>query len=251
MRGVFWNDDPCAQLFAEDDFSPLKPSFGAVWYVDFQKARKAESQRNAFQDLVCKLLGRSHFGDLQFFHGMADRNGVKPNETAERMLAWASVTYRIAIGEIGVQTPLEADAKARTLLLSIGDWTAMRLFRAKTAAETRARALGSLLHMIQDSYAHGHVARAGAGPNAGTITQFLSYVDQDEKKHAHDDSWSSGTNDLERTLSIPGARDAFSASTEIVRLYKAGATWASVEQYLKGGPLFVMPDAQVSGPGVY
>jgi hypothetical protein len=252
IRGVFWNDDPCAQLFAENEFNPLKPSYGVVWYVDFLRAQKAMSQGKDFQNLTCPLLGRSHFGDLQFLHGMADQNGVKATETVDRILVWANISYRIAIGEIDASRPLEAEATAKRLLPSIADQSAMRLMRAKTVAETRARALGSLLHMIQDSYAHGHVTRASSdGMHAGAITQFLAYVGQDPSKHAHDDSWRDGSSDLQRTLNIPGARDALAASTQIVRLYKARATWAKVEQYLRGGPLFVMPDAQASGPGPY
>src|SRR5262245_29379081 len=34
IRGVFWNDDPCAQLFLENDFKPLQPSTGVAWYLD-------------------------------------------------------------------------------------------------------------------------------------------------------------------------------------------------------------------------
>ncbi len=252
IRGVFWNDDPCAQLFTENDFIPLEPSYGVVWYTDFRKAKKKTSQQAGFADLSCRILGRSHFGDLQFFHGMADRNGAKASETQAQLLAWASVAYRVATGAIDAQSPLRADATAQTLPLAIGDWSAMRLFRAKTMAETRARALGSLLHVIQDSYARGHVARVAAGSaNAGAVTQFLSYVDQDEKKHAHDDSWGSGGTDLAKTLAIPGSKEALAASTEIVRRFKAGEAWASVEQYLKVGPLFVVPDAKDSGPGDY
>ncbi|MBI3527862.1 MAG: hypothetical protein HY067_07825 [Betaproteobacteria bacterium] len=252
IRGAFWNDDPCAQLFEENEFSPLKPSFGIVWYLDFNDAKQATSQGTDFQNLKCPLLGRSHFGDLQFLHGMADRNGVKATETAERVLAWASVSYRIAIGEIDAHKPLETDATAKALLNSIANQNALSLMRAKTATDTQARALGSFLHMIQDSYAHGHVTRATAyEPRLGAITQFLSYVDQNSDKHAHDDSWRDGTNDLERTLNIPGARDALSISTEIVKLYKSRASWANVEEYLRNGPLYVMPDAQDSGPGNY
>ena len=253
IRGVFWNDDPCALLFTEDHFRPLEPSLGWVWWVEFRQAATAESQRVGFSNLkTCPLLGRSHFGDLQFLHGMAERNGVKAAETFQRMLAWTSVSYRIAIGDLGADIPLEADPTAKALGLVIGNWSAMRLFRASTEGATRARALGSLLHMIQDSYARGHVSRVASGNDAGAINQFLSYVDQDEKKHAHDDSWSAkGPDDLARTLAIPEASDALIASTEIVRLYKAGTKWSLVEQYLRNSALRVLRDARDSGPGDY
>ena len=122
----------------------------------------------------------------------------------------------------------------------------------KTETETRARALGTLLHMVQDSYAGGHVKRVPAsdGQPAG-IAQFLSYVNQDEDKHAHDDSWQDGDNDLTRSLNIPGARSALTACTELVKRYNARESWPAVEAYLKNGPFFVRSDAVVSGPGDY
>ena len=129
----------------------------------------------------------------------------------------------------------------------------MRLFLAKGKSQTRARAFGALLHMVQDSYAHGHVTRVPAsdGQPAG-IFQFLSYVNQDSDRHAHDDDWRWGLgDDLKRTLKIPGARGALAASTELVRFYKAGELWPEVESDLKNGPLFVRSDAKNSGPGAY
>lgn len=252
IRGVLWNDDPCAKLLAEDEFSPLKPSFGVAWYLDFKSAQRQAKTGVGFQDLYCPLLGRSHFGDLQFLHGMADRDGVKAADTAKRMLAWANVAYRIALGDIAPRKPLKTDSGADALLSSAAEMSAMRLLRAKTESETRARAFGALLHMVQDSYARGHVSRvpASAGQPAGII-QFLSYGNQDSDKHAHDDSWRDGTDDLERTLRIPGAQDALGASTELVRRYKAREPWPAVESYLKNGPLFVRSDAKNSGPGGY
>jgi len=250
IRGVFWNDDPYAQLLAGNDFSPLQPSLGPAWYLDFKSAKRQAKTGVGFQDM--DLLGRSHFGDLQFLHGMADRDGVKADDTAKRMLAWASVAYRIALGDIDHRKPLKMDSVADGLLSSAAEMSAMRLLRAKTKSETRARAFGALLHMVQDSYARGHVSRvpASAGQPAG-INQFLSYGNQDSDKHAHDDSWRDGTDDLERTLRIPGAQDALAASTELVRRYKTREPWPAVESYLKNGPLFVRSDAKNSGPGEY
>lgn len=252
IRGVLWNDDPCAQLLTENDFSPLEPSLGVVWYMDFLKAQSQAKTGAGTQGLKCPLLGRSHFGDLQFLHSMADRDGVKADHTANRILSWASVMYRIALGKIDSRRPLKEDSTAHALLSSIAEMSAMRLLRAKTESEARARAFGTLLHMVQDSYARGHVKRIPASANQpASIIQFLSYVNQDSEKHAHDDSWRDGTCDLERTLKIPGARDALETSTELVRRYNAGEAWPAVENYLRGGPFLVSSDAKESGPGGY
>ena len=248
MRGVFWNDDPCAQLFTENDFKPLQPSFGATWYVDFSKAGKDKS--GEYKQLSCPLLGRSHYGDMQFLHGMADREGVVPSETSSRVLAWASIMYRIALGQLDAEEPLDPAAVGKTLPGDIAKRKPMELFRAKTVNEVRERALGSLLHLIQDSYAHGHIKRElSADGHDGPIVQFLYYKSQNSSRHAHDDKWSSEGIDLERTLAIPGARDALQASTAIVRFYKDKKPWADVEKYLMTVPLTISAKAVNSGPG--
>ena len=252
IRGVFWNDDPCAQLLTENEFLPLKPSFGAAWYVDFSNAGAEKNPASEFQQLSCPLLGRSHFGDLQFLHGMADQDGIKPAETLARLLGWASVTYRIAIGVIGANTPLSTDARAKSLLGKFSAQDALSLFRTKDKTEANQRALGSLLHMVQDTYAHGHVKREKRpGGEDGPVVQFMSYANQNAKKHAHDDTWRGGSTDLEKTTAIPGARDALKASTKIAEFYKSKAPWDEVEQYLKNGPLLMSEKAEVSGAGDY
>lgn len=252
IRGVFWNDDPCAQLLAESVSNPLSKSNGIAWYLDFSKAPGLQKTGAGFRSLECPLLGRSHFGDLQFLHSMADQDGISASTTVERILAWASVMYRIALGEIQYDAPLNSDSTASKLLSSLAEKSPKELLRAQIESETRARALGSLLHMVQDSFARGHVNRISAsnGQPAG-ILQFLSYTNQDEKKHAHDDSWGKGTTDFERTMKIPGASEALAASTELVRRYKDHQPWSEVESYLKNSLFFIRSDAQDSGPGEY
>jgi hypothetical protein len=250
IRGVFWNDDPCAQLFADDDLRPLRPSFGVSWFVDFKSAGNNRKKPQEFKKLKCELLGRSHFGDLQFLHGMADRDGEKAEVTANQMLAWASVMYRIAIGAIDANKPLDTDETAKNLLGPLSARSPMNLLGAKDVVPARKRALGSLLHMIQDSYSHAHVTReVNSKGDETSILQFLSYVNQDSKAHAHEENWSVGNTDVEKTLNVPGARRALSASIEICKLYKLMAPWAKVEQYLKAGPMLMSENTKVSGSG--
>lgn len=252
IRGVLWNDDPCAQLLTENPFIPLQPSTGWIWYIDFQMAKRQAKTGDVTKDMTCPLLGRSHFGDLQFLHSMADRDGITPATTVAHILAWANVVYRIALGDIDPRIPLKTDPVANTFLSSVAEMSAMQLLRAQTESETRARAFGTLLHIVQDSYARGHVRRVSASAeHPAEIIQFLSYVNQNPDKHAHDDSWKNGTSDLERTLKIPGANEALAASSELVRRYKNKQPWPEVELYLKNNTFLVRADAIDSGPGEY
>ncbi len=252
IRGVFWNDDPCAQLFAKDDFKPLKPSFGKAWFIDFQNAKKLAKNGSKFERLNCTMLGRSHFGDLQFLHSMANKDLEKASATVKLILDWASIAYRIATDAIDTRAPLNTDAVANALISELADMSAMQLFLAKTSEEVKSRALGSLLHMIQDSYAGGHVKRNVLSSDMPiSIIQFLSYANQDAKKHEHDDKWRNGTNDLEKTLAIPGASNALVASTQLVKMYKNKSTWLEVQEYLESDLFSLDPNVSVSGPGDY
>lgn len=244
VRGVFWNDDPCAQLFAENDLAPLQPSFGIAWYIDFRRARPAASAKVGFTNLACPLLGHSHFGELQFLHAMAEENCIEAALTAEKVVVWATLMYRVAIGDLPSDVPLRADRLGSLVSSRIGDLAPNDLLRAKTSTEVRQRALGSLLHVLQDSYAGGHVERSASG-----IERFLSYRDQDEDSHAHEDSWAKGETDLEKTLSVPGAREALDVSAKVLGMFRDKHKWEAVRDYLRRGPFALSPTAAKSGPG--
>lgn len=243
IRGVFWNDDPCAQLFSESIRNPLRPSTGLAWYFDFKKA--SGNRTGDYSKLDCPLLGESHFGKLQFLHGMASADMVEARITHGQLMAWASVSYRIAIGELDARQPLSADPVAANLLGNVAASSPGELFRNATPAETRQRALGSLLHMIQDSYARGHVERQDFGP----IVRFLSYRNQDSSKHAHDDAWGEGGSDEARILATPGAAQAVDAGAGIVAMYVKGSPWAKVEDHLRQIPFRLVGPSELSGPG--
>jgi hypothetical protein len=245
MRGVFWNDDPCAQLFSESISNPLRPSLGLAWFFDFRLA-SSENSGN-FSKLDCPLLGESHFGRLQFLHAMANSDDIAAEVTQEEVLAWISVTYRIATGRLDARQPLSADPVAAKLLGDVAALSAMRLFRDATPSETRQRALGSLLHLVQDSFALGHVERQDLGP----IVQFLSYRNQNSKKHAHDDAWQQGETDEARILATPGAAEAIDACAKIVAMYVKNASWSEVESHLRQGPFRLGSPTHPSGPGKF
>lgn len=251
LRGVFFNDDPCGQLFLEDEFDPLRPSLGAAWYLDFQSAKRisvAAKSSPDFQTLSCEFLGRSHFGDFQFLHAMASSNGRPAGESAQLITAWLILMYRVAIGDADATMPLKKLPESGLLPSAIANKTAMQLLLAKSKDEVRLRALGAMLHTVQDSFAHGHVTRA---VNSSEVIQFLCYAGQNEKKHSHDDAWAEGKTDLDKTLAIPGAVDALSASVRIVELVRSTATLKEFRRYVEKQLLPIGGNAIPSGPGDY
>lgn len=253
IRGVFWNDDPCAQLFKNSVENPLKPSFGLTWYYDFNEAEGLSKNNNFnFNDLGCPTLGRSHFGDLQFLHAMAGKDGVKAEVTFKKMMMWAELVYLISIGNLDYMEKVknyEHLLATTEVLRELASLSASEIFNANSAQATRQRAIGSLIHMIQDSYAQGHVLR---DPKVyGSIKQFYSYAQQDHTHHKGDDAWGSGETNDEKISNSPGALPALEATTKILNLYKVKAPWNDVKQYLEKDPFHLLKKTINSGPGIY
>jgi hypothetical protein len=247
IRGIFWNDDPCGQLFVDNE--SLDPSYGVKWYWDFVDAEsEAKLGPPKFSKLKCKLLGRSHFGDLQFLHGMANDDGVPAADTLAKMMAWAELMYRLSGGLIDSEADLQSQPLAAALKPSVG-MTASALFASPNSLRTRQRALGSLLHMIQDSYGAGHVRRTVSDSGElGAIQQFHSYAKQDHDKHKADDMWQGGETAIGRIEKFKGGPEALRASTAIVRFYKKKSGWDAVRTYLETGPWLLAKNAAASGP---
>jgi len=98
--------------------------------------------------------------------------------------------------------------------------------------------LGKVLHMIQDSYVLSHVQRN----SAGKIHNFQSYNEQDSHEHGVDEMQPIRT--VTDTMGnkhqvqgnwgeIPGAMQALEASTQILKLYKSGASSKELADYLR------------------
>lgn len=269
IRGVFWNDDPLELLCPGcSALNPLKfdKRWGAAFALRFVAAKdKATGAGGSGAPYFFQggdgLLERSHFGDLQFLHGMAARDGEPAGETQGKILAWAEFTYRVAIGEIDQRLRVdEIPVPAiRDLLAADASLAASRiedLFRGPSAA--RRAALGSLLHVVQDSYAGGHAQRvAGTRQDAagntifsrGAVVRFHSYVHQDPEKHKRDDRWPDGLDDPD-----PAADDnPISVGARILAFAYAqggrGTPWPRVRDYLRDVVFQVQDPRAAAGPG--
>lgn len=237
VRGVIWNDDPCGYLFLNS--RNTKPSLGIAWFTNFVKPDNPTG-------FACRIEGRSHFGDLQFLHGMANADGVDARDTLELMIGWSKIAYGVAVGTVKPWQDLSA---LPAPFNSMGKGSFRELFRAPNYPLVPERAIGSLLHMVQDSYAGGHTSREPlADERLGAIMQFHSYTNQDHDKHKADDMWKGGTSDLEKIKAAKGGRDALESTTQLLAFYSSKAPWETVEQYLRGGPWQLTTSTSPSGP---
>jgi len=220
-RGAFWNDDPERLLFggnARGDFSTGQ-QYGRR-YTDYEE-RAANGEQFG---VGSPLLARTHFGDMSPLHGMAGRDGEKPEETRAKTMMWAEFTSKIALGQLAGDAKL-GDIKLPGFEMFSGD----KNLAGKSVSEffgvgpdggdVKKRAMGSLLHMIQDSYAGGHADREDLGQgHRGRIKSFYAYSHQDHDKHAASDYFPDGKDDAEKLAKLPGHDEAIEQGAAVLRL---------------------------------
>ena len=155
FRGVIWNDDPSCLLLKDEEGD--NHAFGVG--IEFL---------NAFYNGPSNCMTkRSHFGNLQFLHGMATDVGEPAQTTKDKLMLWLEVMYKLACGNQGVagsdklaaRFPKDFDNSTDPN----GDATLNNLILGTTPSykyvKLERRALGICMHIIQDSYAVGHTQR--------------------------------------------------------------------------------------------
>ena len=204
------------------------------------------------------LLARSHYGDLQFLHAMAQDDGLDPAGTRADVLGWIEFAWKVATREIAQGTLLrDLDIPVMKDRFHCSGWSVADLYvlgrQDSMLPFLHDIAFGSVLHTVQDSFAEGHVDReAVAGeacspalalPRPGAIREFHSYGGQDGG--LHDDK------DLRKAMAGPAGgpvSGAVQASRQLARYYGGRARWAEVEPYVQC--LFALSrEPRASSPG--
>ncbi|MBF0462702.1 MAG: hypothetical protein HQL87_15080 [Magnetococcales bacterium] len=152
-------------------------------------------QNDLEQESRYPLLVQSHFGSFQFLHAMAP-DGQTAEQTLARILGWAELTYKLGasldkfdsqtrLNETGIPSLVEL-ANSLTRPGHEHKYQLGYMFDA-SRAEQRMRdvAFGSLLHMIQDSFAPCHTQRKAEDPRK--IVAFYSYLQQSGNHHSKTD----------------------------------------------------------------
>ena len=271
VAGVRWNDDPAFKFLpGRGDYvgctagqTVRMVTQPLCWVRVFHHGESAAARGVRLTGANGNLLVRSHFGDLQFLHAMAVADGEAPEQTRRNVLAWAEFTWRTAIGEPGFglegvvsRLPIEGFAQRFRFnqgwriqdLFALGDPTARRDDRLQRIA------LGSLLHVVQDSFAAGHVQRVAPMPGAtcagradwpapGSVVEFHSYPHQDARKHGRADQ-----PDALATHLVGHHPNVIDVVRTLADLWHAGTPWDDARPYLEC--VFALaPDARPSSPG--
>lgn len=199
---------------------------------------------------------RSHFGDLQFLHSMANEEGIPAGITRSKVLDWMEFTWKVFDGAFGPDTLLRSiDIPTIKEHFGCSDWTVSDIYilgRKDTLIRRLPDiAFGSILHTVQDSFAAGHVSREPAELGAscssgiarpGRIVEFHAYGQQDGHKHDAEDSREAMAATADDTT------NAISISRELLGLWDANANWANARPLMEC--IFELsPSHRPSSPG--
>lgn len=248
IAGVRWNDDPPFRLATtripecKQEQTVRVVTQPTCWYKLFTHAEKrAKTTYFDGKSNRWNIMYRSHFGDLQFLHAMGSKDGETAGETRRRILLWAEFAWSVAIGTQDSKALLK-DVKVKGFAgffpksgQSISD-----LFTLGNSSLRRGidnMAFGSLLHLVEDSFAFGHVERMApvAGktcqgtsyPHPGTIRSFRSYTNQDHKAHGTHDSRESFQEALKASPNV------VDVGKVLLDMYDRKAPWETVNAYLQ------------------
>jgi len=222
------------------------------WYCLFKDAEtKAQTQEisgcsRAADSIPGNLMTRSHFGDLQFLHGMASKPDVHPVDTRAQVLDWLEFAWKVSSKEILPMTALK-DVRIPTIQKHFGctEWRVVDLYllgRQDAASglvpQIREIAFGSVLHTVQDSFAAAHAEREKEPTQqlcVGTtyaipsrVVEFHAYGPQDGKLHDHDDS-----RDAMTSGSLDRWPEAVEATRNLFELHSDGAKWEQASVYMQ------------------
>lgn len=187
VRGVRWNDDP-------NNFFPAQQE--VTWFFWLKAAAYTKNITDVYP-----LEYRSHYGDLQFLHGMGSKDRPA-GATHGRIIEWAHFAFDVAVGRIAPDArlaTLEGQYPFVRLLTGTSkrNWTVRKLFTnvndvlwphyKDVPADDNvvaALALGALLHTVQDSFSHSHVERDLTRDDGRfPVIAWLDYSQQDPDCH--------------------------------------------------------------------
>jgi hypothetical protein len=185
---------------------------------------------------------------------MANRDGEAAQATQDRVIAWLGFAYAVAAGAIPKDAQVSQLSSPIREAFADEPWlTVHKLFKPRSRMKNlslQQLALGSMLHLVQDSYAASHARREAAPsvrcPN-GRITQFLSYLHQQTDRHRAEDKRSAL--DYRGTLAL---QNPVEASARLILLARRRSDWDTVvEPYLRSRVFCLDSDAERSGPGTF
>lgn len=210
--GTWWNDDPLMLTLGQSaDF--LRGGYKVWSAFQPERAKYAGAQRKCGVDAAVHLGRASHLGNLQHLHFMTTETSTDVSArdqridiTTQKALEWMSFAYQVATGDTSPDQAITAEKESQLSLPSIAlnhcvnsDNVKVRTLFARqghTIEERNKRtpdiALGSMLHILQDSFSPAHtcrVSREADGKRQAVLRDVENYALQDKRVHSSLDQY--------------------------------------------------------------
>jgi len=202
--GTWWNDDPLMRTWGQG-LNFIGGSLADLKILNDGRSTYPGGTKNCSVPANVHLGRLSHFGELQHLHFMTNlkMKDSTPEErvksTTDKAINWMSFAYKVAIGSLKPEqtlTPeIERDvsfpsiarnhcvsdsknAKIRTIFSRIGQ---SESYRNQITPDV---ALGSMLHVIQDSFSPSHACRIlETGSQQAVLADVKNYNEQNSDNH--------------------------------------------------------------------
>lgn len=273
--GSWWNDDPLMYSWGSgkdfrDGLFKLKRQFG-------EPVRTyAGGVEGCMVPAIDHLGWNSHFGKLQHLHFMtnlekpaagADQVRLQAEQlkhTVDESLLWIEFAYMVAIGKLKPTDPLTAkiesslnlpsvaanyclsdpsNAKIRTLFARAGLPIELR------NARTHDVALGSIFHILQDSFSPGHTCRVDSkvnGVHMAVLTEVYNYNAQDHVWHGEQDSYPGWMITYAKSGEHVYTNDPIAVGAWLLEAVDKETPWAQVREHLLQ-TVFYLPKVRPAG----
>jgi len=234
VYGVRWNDSPYVVRTGamywicrvKKQAANSLPCWGSQWLYGTTHPQHKVDDKTSLAMIV-----RSHFYDMQFLHAMSEKD-VQADEVREKILMWAELVALIQAGMVVDDTRFEQVVPMLSTTARIhwaelfparpglpnnknmAKWRVGTMFRAdrdRSAYNLKDVALGSFLHIVQDSYAGGHTEREMADGDRfawGDVREFHTYQGQNKTWHSCNDhnpinaKWAAAAGDKRNPVSV-------------------------------------------------
>lgn len=157
---------------------------------EFHREKSARSLWDMFRKPANTALYQSHEGTLATLHCMSKNAGEPAQNTKIDLDAWFPFLNDLALGRFADPRMLLAELPSKYRLGYLFDGTPIRLIDlvdSDDAGVLPHRALGMMLHIMEDSCTSSHCERDLSRPGY-PIRQFFHYGSQSQLKHKKGDS---------------------------------------------------------------
>lgn len=272
IYGTWWNDDPL--MYLQGEGSDLIRGL-----VAFEKATRrggADSYEGGVLgcpvEASAHLTRASHFGELQHLHFMTNLSesagaAVRVQDTVERSLVWIRFAYDVATQVIKPDDALTSQQEQALSLpridlnLCVSNRANIKVHslfsRSGLAMDYRHAlipdvALGSIFHVLQDSFSPAHtcrVVRASGGEASAVLVDVYNYSEQSDDEHSDLDAYPGWLAEYARSGAHTYANDPIAVGAWLLSAVDMKLPWAKVDAHLRATIFAKEPDEQRMSAG--